>query len=63
MEAKNIDIGLYSDWIELSDHLPLICEIGNYESKFSDKHMTNYFFHLCIPLFIRVSNRATIEWE
>ncbi|SVA84530.1 uncharacterized protein METZ01_LOCUS137384 [marine metagenome] len=28
-----------------------------------DKLMTNYFFHLCIPLFVRVSNRATIEWE
>ena len=27
MEAKNIDIGLYSDWIELSDHMPLVCEI------------------------------------
>ena len=27
MEAKSIDIGLYSDWIELSDHMPLVCEI------------------------------------
>jgi len=28
-----------------------------------DKLMTNYFLSLCKPLFIRVSNRATIEWE
>jgi len=28
-----------------------------------DKLMTNYFLSLCIPLFIGVSNRATIEWE
>jgi len=29
----------------------------------SDKLMTNYFFHLCIPLFVRVSEVSTIEWE
>ena len=29
----------------------------------NDKDMTNSFLHLCIPLYIRVSETATIEWE
>jgi len=29
----------------------------------SDKLMTNYFLHLCIPLFVWVSEVSTIEWE
>jgi hypothetical protein len=28
-----------------------------------DKDMTNYFLSLCNPLFIRVSDMPTIEWE
>ena len=28
-----------------------------------DKNATRWNLYLCIPLFIRFSNRATIEWE
>ena len=45
--------------MSMTENNPAIQEAQNSR----DKLMTNYFFHLCIPLFISVSNRATIEWE
>ena len=45
--------------MSMTENNPAIQEAQNSR----DKLMTNYFFNLCIPLFIRVSNRATIEWE
>ena len=45
--------------MSMTENNPAIQEAQNSR----DKLMTNYFFHLCIPLFVRVSNLATIEWE
>ena len=45
--------------MSMTENNPAIQEAQNSR----DKLMTNYFFHLCIPLFVRVSEVSTIEWE
>jgi hypothetical protein len=54
----NDRVELFSEPKWLQDWDPTYPELKN-----DDKHMTNYFFHLCIPLFKRVSEVSTIEWE
>ena len=45
--------------MSMTENNPAIQEAQNSR----DKLMTNYLLHLCIPLFMRVSELPTIEWE
>ena len=45
--------------MSMTENNPAIQEAQNSR----DKLMTNYFRSLCNPFFVRVSNRAIIEWE
>ena len=45
--------------MSMTENNPAIQEAQNSR----DKLMTNYFFHLCIPLFMRDLTSATVEWE
>ena len=51
-----IEANLVTKWVKIRN-------MGMKRVNSRDKHMTNYFLHLCIPFFIGVLNRATIEWE
>ena len=51
-----IEANLVTKWVKIRN-------MGMKRVNSRDKHMTNYFIHLCNPLFIRVSKYFTIEWE
>ena len=52
----SLETNLVTKWVKIRN-------MGMKRVNSRDKLMTNYFLSLCNPLFIRVSDMSTIEWE